>query len=182
MSLPLLLITGMLVLRQNYAPYLGAMNPSIAMAPAVEAVPKNQELHMKMKIPLLCFKLPLELLKNSMFFPSELHTQIVAVSFAVLSDLFFQFHQLLTHLSHFPCVLSPVLSFFSIGTRKWPCGVCQRSLFAMALKRWAVRQISGLLSDYLEGITEQNLQAGNGDGRMVRWLWDIGKGEEMVAS
>ena len=24
--------------------------------------------------------------------------------------------------------------------------------------RWAVRQISGLLSDYLEGITEQNLQ------------------------
>ncbi|CAK8998273.1 unnamed protein product [Durusdinium trenchii] len=29
----------------------------------------------------------------------------------------------------------------------------------MALKRWAVRQISGLLSDYLEGITEQNLQA-----------------------
>ena len=31
----------------------------------------------------------------------------------------------------------------------------------MALKRWAVRQISGLLSDYLEGITEQNLQAGS---------------------
>eukprot|EP00931_Biecheleriopsis_adriatica_P060678 TRINITY_DN36453_c0_g1_i1.p1 TRINITY_DN36453_c0_g1~~TRINITY_DN36453_c0_g1_i1.p1 ORF type:complete len:3105 (+),score=627.80 TRINITY_DN36453_c0_g1_i1:59-9373(+) len=29
----------------------------------------------------------------------------------------------------------------------------------MSLKRWAVRQISGLLSDYLEGITEQNLQA-----------------------
>ncbi|CAE8637733.1 unnamed protein product [Polarella glacialis] len=27
------------------------------------------------------------------------------------------------------------------------------------LKRWAVRQISGLLSEYLEGITEQNLQA-----------------------
>lgn len=28
----------------------------------------------------------------------------------------------------------------------------------MALKRWAVRQISGLLSDYLEGVTEQNVQ------------------------
>ena len=27
--------------------------------------------------------------------------------------------------------------------------------------RWAVRQISGLLSDYLEGITEQNVQAGH---------------------
>ena len=67
------------------------------------------------------------------------------------------------------CVISGVFLFF-IGARKWPCGVCQRSLFAMALKRWAVRQISGLLSDYLEGITEQNLQAGNGDGRMVRWL------------
>lgn len=30
---------------------------------------------------------------------------------------------------------------------------------AATVGRWAVRQISGLLSDYLEGITEQNLQA-----------------------
>lgn len=30
---------------------------------------------------------------------------------------------------------------------------------ALNLKRWAVRHLSGLLSDYLEGITEQNLQA-----------------------
>ena len=34
-----------------------------------------------------------------------------------------------------------------------------------AVARWAVRQISGLLSDYLEGITEQNLQAMQGDAR-----------------
>ena len=34
-----------------------------------------------------------------------------------------------------------------------------------AVVRWAVRQISGLLSDYLEGITEQNLQAIRGDAR-----------------
>ena len=92
--------------------FLGAMNPSIAMAPAVEAVPKNQELHMKMKIPLLCFKLPLELLKNSMFFPSELHTQIVAVSFAVLSDLFFQFHSCSLTCLTFPVCYLRCFPFF----------------------------------------------------------------------
>ena len=36
---------------------------------------------------------------------------------------------------------------------------CANAMHCMrGAARWAVRQISGLLSDYLEGITEQNLQ------------------------
>ncbi|CAE7454238.1 unnamed protein product [Symbiodinium sp. KB8] len=41
----------------------------------------------------------------------------------------------------------------------WHRDACPREHSEMALKRWAVRQLSGFLSDYLEGITEQNLQA-----------------------
>lgn len=134
----------------------------------VPKVPGGElKLHMKMKIPLLCFKLLRSSWRFPCFWVRELHTQIVAVSFAVLSVLFSSFIVAHSLVSISLCVICSVFPFFH-----WPCGVCQRSLFAMALKRWAVRQISGLLSDYLEGITEQNLQAGNGG--MVEWWGGCG--------
>eukprot|EP00439_Symbiodinium_sp_Y106_P066930 s153_g10.t13 len=53
--------------------------------------------------------------------------------------------------------VGPPLIHVDVASCHWDA--CPSEHSEMALKRWAVRQLSGFLSDYLEGITEQNLQA-----------------------
>ena len=109
----------------------------------------------------------------------ELHTQIVAVSFAVLSVLFSSFIVAHSLVSISLCVICSVFPFFSLAMRRLPTKPLRygaEEVGGEADLRAAVRLLGRHHRAELAGRKWR-------DGRMVRWLWDIvGKGEEMVAS